>query len=181
MKKRKYDIPLVYNLKQYTDYKVFAAIKFYCSLANSRIMTLFYRFIRGLERRSKGEWVCKVEGDNVLVQRHVHALIGGGMKTDVAADLKQLCIDKHEYLKREGKKQQSKRHENNEIDLIPFADSTVSFTEYDPNLGAEWYIGKKSRFEKAELRGMGLDSVGDSNWKISSRMKDKIRKKNEIY
>ena len=192
MKKRNYDIPFIYNLKKYDNYKVFGAIKFYCHVANSKVMSLFYRFIRGIERRSKGEWACKVEGENDLVQRHVHALLGDGMKTNVAADLKKICIDKHENLKKEGKKQKALRaelrrlgvewnrfYDNDEFDLIPFADSTVRFQEYDPKLGAEWYLGKKTHIERASLTGLGLDSVGDCNWKISHKMKERIKERNE--
>lgn len=161
---RQYDRPLQHNLAIIDNFIIFGVLKFNSKLSNERIMALWYIFIRGVEVRNKGEWFVKVEGDNVVRQRHLHYALGVGMLKDSYSELAALIEAWIDYLK-----------------LIhpEFYNGSSYFNEYSNEKGGDWYLSKLSNVELVNQRGIGLDSVGDSNWKMSTELKESIKDKNE--
>ena len=148
---REYDRPLQHNLSIIDNFIVFGVLKFNSNLSNSRIMELWYLFIRGIEKRNKGEWFVRIEGDNQVRQRHLHFLLAGGMVRDTYSELSELILAWLGYL--------SLKH-------TEFNRGSSYIDAYDNNKGGDWYLSKINRVELLSERGIGLDSVGRSNWKI---------------
>lgn len=176
------DLALFNRLERYNFFKIFISITFYCSVSASRIMGLYYDFVRGLERRSKGEWFVKVEGDNKQRKRHLHILFGEGFKKRKPLDLKQAAENKLSDLKLQGVDQKKNRLDDPYLDYLfyddypalPFADMDTDVRLYDSQLGVRSYLALDDPLEDESLSGVGLDSVGRSNWKMSNRLKKKI-------
>jgi len=161
---RQYDRPLQHNLAIIDNFIIFGVLKFNSKLSNERIMALWYIFIRGVEVRNKGEWFVKVEGDNVVRQRHLHYALGVGMLKDSYSELAALIEAWIDYLK---------------LKHPEFNNGSSYFNEYSNEKGGDWYLSKLSNVELVSQRGIGLDSVGDSNWKMSTELKESIKDKNE--
>ena len=160
---REYDKPLQHNLSIVDNFKVFGVLKFNCNLSNSKIMELWYIFIRGVEIRNKGEWFVRIEGDNEVRQRHLHYLLAGGMTKDSYGELVELISAWLAYL--------CLKHRE-------FDNGSSYIDEYDNNKGGDWYLSKVNRVELVSERGIGLDSIGRSNWKMSTELKKKIKNNN---
>ena len=60
-----------------------------------------------------------------------------------------------------------------------FNNGSSYFNEYSNDKGGDWYLSKLSNVELVNQRGIGLDSVGDSNWRMSTELKKSIKDKNE--
>jgi hypothetical protein len=161
---RQYDIPLQHSLSKIDNFIIFGVLKFNSNLSTSRIMELWYIFIRGIEVRNMGEWFVRVEGDNEVRQRHIHYALGGGMVKGSYSELANLIDVWLDYLKQ--------RHPE-------FNNGSSYFNEYRNDKGGDWYLSKLSNVELVNQRGIGLDSVGNSNWKMSTELKERIKDKNE--
>ena len=161
---RQYDRPLQHNLSLIDNFIIFGVLKFNSNLSTSRIMELWYIFIRGIEVRNMGEWFVRVEGDNEVRQRHIHYALGGGMVKGSYSELANLIDVWLDYLKQ--------RHPE-------FNNGSSYFNEYRNDKGGDWYLSKLSNVELVNQRGIGLDSVGDSNWRMSTELKKSIKDKNE--
>ena len=161
---REYDRPLQHNLSNIDNFIIFGVLKFNSNLSAERIMALWYIFIRGVEIRDKGEWFVGVEGDNVVRQRHLHYALGVGMLKDSYSELAALIEAWIDYLK---------------LKHPEFRSGSSYFTEYSNDKGGDWYLSKLSNVELVSQRGIGLDSVGNSNWKMSTELKKSIKAKNE--
>ena len=90
--------------------------------------------------------------------------LGGGMVKGSYSELANLIDVWLDYLKQ--------RHPE-------FNNGSSYFNEYSNDKGGDWYLSKLSKVELVSQRGIGLDSVGNSNWKMSTELKERIKAKNE--
>ena len=65
-------------------------------------------------------------------------------------------------------------------DFPEFKRSTSDIQKFNPALGAKTYISKIVSDEKENLFGAGLDSAGDSNWKLSPSLKRRLKRINSL-
>ena len=161
--KRNYDKPLLHNLKLINDWKLFGCLRFEELVSKDRCLQVWYSFIRNIERRNRGQWFFRLEGDNILTKRHIHFLIGKrGLKKTYS--IQNLIKSSIWDLK-------------NRYSCVKSGTSVIQ--DFDYSKGGTAYVTKLSGFEAPNNKGKGLDSAENSNWKMSFNLKKRIKRINE--
>ena len=151
------DNALEYQLNQINDWHVFGSVGFRSKLSLEKLRFYFYKLIRTVERNNLGQFAVKFEGDNIARNRHFHFLLSRqGLKNENFHILKQKLNFK----------------------VKEFPNTSSDFQKFDPSLGARRYISKITSEERVNFSGAGLDSAGDSNWKLSPSLKRRLKRIN---
>ena len=168
LKNNRYEVDqaLEYHLNQIDDWSIFGSFGFRYKASLERLKFCFYKLIRAVERNNRGQFVVKFEGDNRARERHFHFLLGSqGLITDNCTILRRKL-----YM-------QARRLAFSD-DFPEFKRSTSDIQKFNPALGAKTYISKIVSDEKENLFGAGLDSAGNSNWKLSPSLKRRLKRIN---
>ena len=169
---RAYDKPLVYNLSLVDDWAVFGTFKFNTYRNNDHCLRIWYDFIRQVERRNQGQWLAKLEGSNTWrsAQKHIHYLIA------------------KKGTKNEWKNSNIVNSINSITCLMSVKNSAYRYDmekgshkveAYNSEQGAKHYISKMCFNDTLNLDAKGLDNAEHCCWKMSHKLKQRIRKLNE--
>ena len=165
----RYDVDeaLEFHLNQVNDWAVFGSFGFRAKASIERLKFCFYKLIRSVERNNRGQFVVKFEGDNRARDRHFHFLLGkNGLVSDNFYILKRNLNLKVKDLSFSG--------------FPEFKNSTSKIEPFNPALGAKTYISKIVSDERENFSGAGLDSAGNSNWKLSPSLKNRLKRINSL-
>ena len=164
-KKQKYDEALVHQLNKIDDWWVYGSLGMRVPTAENRIKDIFYKIIRPFEVGNKGEFIFRIEGDNIQRERHFHFLLTKSTwKTKSINFLKNSIRRKIAELKLVTNIRGEKTYPE-------LASCSPHLEPYDPSLGAKWYVAKIATDEKERLQGRSLTSCVDGmDWKLSSRL-----------
>ena len=167
------DIPLFHNIDLIDDWKVFGTLKFNAETSTNTCIKIWYDLIRGIERHSRGQWLLRIEGSSYndsTPKRHIHYLIAEtGIKKEFISILPYKIKTKLLNLKN--------TYFGYYKDVLD--SSTSHIEQYDPSLGAKHYISKMNKYEPVNASVKGLDSGGNSSWKLSPSIKRRITKINQ--
>ena len=169
MKFRAYDKPLLHNLELINDWSVFGTLKFNEPTGNNKCLKIWYDFIRQVEYRNQGQWVVKIEGDNTWTQKHMHYLIEErGSKREKQPNI----INSINFIISMMSMKSSSYRE-------AMASGSHKVEPYDKERGARYYISKICYNDTVNLNTRGLDSGEHSCWKLSHKLKQRMRQLNE--
>jgi hypothetical protein len=158
---REIDECLVHSLGLIPDWLVFGSIGFNVRNSQEDCMGLWYKLIRSLEKKNQSEFVVRLEGDNELRNRHIHFLLAE--RGLIYSDFEEL------------KNKINQRIEELRFNFQQFETASPHIEPFDYEKNGIAYIAKIAKDEKENLNGLGLDSAGCSNWKMSHRLKKRIR------
>jgi len=181
--KRNYDKPLLYNLKLIDDWSVFGHLKFNEPCLNDKCLKIWYDLIRQIEVRNKGQWLLKVEGDDTRKQqlegtnKHIHFLLAEeGMKkqnnqVNYIKHIMNLMSDMNPFW--------STRPQFSHGVRKTMSSASFKVEPYNKELGARYYISKICYNDAVNLNTRGFDSGEHCCWKLSHKLKQRMRRLNE--